>query len=47
MEQNLFEIIKLGMGDYSLYHLLWHLLIVAVCIFVTGVFSIAAVVMSG
>ena len=29
------------MGDYSLHHLVWHLLIVSVCIFVTGIFSIA------
>ena len=35
------EIIKLGMGDYSLHHLVWHLTIVAFCIFVTGLFSIA------
>ena len=41
MEQSLFEIIKDGMGDYSLHHLVWHLLIVSVCIFVTGIFSIA------
>lgn len=41
MEQNFFEIIKLGMGDYSLHHLAWHLLIVAFCIVTTGVFSIA------
>lgn len=41
MEQSFFEIIKLGMGDYSLHHLAWHLLIVAFCIVTTGVFSIA------
>lgn len=41
MEQNFFEIIKLGMGDYSLHHLAWHLLIVAFCIVTTGVFSMA------
>ena len=35
------EVIKLGMGDYSLHHLAWHLLIVAFCIVTTGVFSIA------
>lgn len=35
------EIIKIGMGDYSLHHLAWHLLIVAFCILTTGVFSIA------
>ncbi len=29
------------MGDYSLHHLAWHLLIVAFCIVTTGVFSIA------
>ena len=41
MEQSFFEIIKLGMGDYSLHHLVWHLLIVAFCIVTTGIFSIA------
>lgn len=41
MEQSFFEVIKLGMGDYSLHHLTWHLLIVAFCIFATGVFSVA------
>lgn len=35
------EIIKLGMGDYSLHHLVWHLTIVALCIIVSGIFSIA------
>lgn len=39
--ENYFEIIKVGMADYSLHHLVWHLSIVAVCIIVTGVFSIA------
>lgn len=39
--ETFFEVIKLGMGDYSLHHLAWHLLIVAVCIVITGVFSIA------
>lgn len=39
--ENYFEIIKLGMGDYSLHHLVWHLTIVAFCILVTGVFSLA------
>lgn len=39
--ESYFEIIKLGMGDYSLHHLAWHLLIVAFCIVTTGVFSIA------
>lgn len=29
------------MGDYSLHHLVWHLLIVAFCIVTTGVFSVA------
>lgn len=41
MEQSFFEIIQIGMGDYSLHHLVWHLLIVSLCIFVTGIFSIA------
>ena len=36
-----FEIIKMGMGDYSLHHLVWHLTIVALCIMVSGIFSIA------
>lgn len=35
------EVIKIGMGDYSLHHLAWHLLIVAFCILTTGVFSVA------
>lgn len=35
------EILKAGMGDYSLHHLVWHLTIVAFCILVTGIFSIA------
>ena len=39
--EDFFEIIKIGMGDYSLHHLAWHLLIVAFCIVTTGVFSIA------
>lgn len=39
--ENYFEIIKVGMGDYSLHHLVWHLTIVAFCILVTGVFSMA------
>lgn len=38
---NFIEIIKIGMGDYSLHHLAWHLLIVAFCIVATGVFSLA------
>jgi len=41
MEQGFFEVIKIGMGDYSLHHLVWHLLIVTICIFTTGIFSIA------
>ncbi len=36
-----FEIIKLGMGDYSIYRLIWQLTIVAFCIIVTGIFSVA------
>ncbi len=39
--ENYVEIIKVGMGDYSLHHLVWQLTIVAFCIFVTGLFSIA------
>ena len=39
--ENYFEIIKVGMGDYSLHHLVWHLTIVAFCILLTGIFSIA------
>lgn len=39
--ENYFEIIKLGMGDYSLHHLVWQLTIVAFCILLTGMFSIA------
>ena len=39
--EDFFEIIKIGMGDYSLHHLAWHLLIVAFCIVTTGVISIA------
>lgn len=39
--ESFIEVIKLGMGDYSLHHLAWHLLIVAFCIITTGVFSIA------
>lgn len=41
MEQSFFEILKIGMGDYSLHHLVWHMLIVTMCIFTTGIFSIA------
>lgn len=41
MEDSFFEIIRVGMGDYSLPHLAWHLLIVGLCIFTTGVFSAA------
>lgn len=41
MGQSFFEIIKIGMGDYSLHHLLWHVLIAALCIAITGIFSIA------
>lgn len=44
--EDFIEVIKLGMGDYSLHHLTWHLLIVAFCIFATGIFS-AADTMSG
>ncbi len=29
------------MGDYSLHHLVWHMAIVAFCIFTTGIFSVA------
>ena len=36
-----FEIIKIGMGDYSLHHLVWHLTIVAFCILTSGMFSVA------
>lgn len=39
--ENFIEVIKIGMGDYSLHHLAWHLLIVSFCILTTGVFSIA------
>lgn len=39
--ENFIEVIRIGMGDYSLYHLAWHLLIVAFCILATAVFSIA------
>lgn len=39
--ENYFEILKLGMGDYSLHHLVWQLTIVAFCILTTGIFSIA------
>lgn len=35
------EFLKLGMGAYSLPHLVWQLTIVAYCIVGTGVFSIA------
>lgn len=41
MEQSIFEIIKIGMGDYSLHHLAWHLSIVAFCILTSGLFSVA------
>lgn len=41
MEQSIFEIIKNGMGDYSLHHLAWHLSIVAFCILTSGLFSVA------
>lgn len=37
----MFEIIKIGMGDYSLHHLAWHVSIVAFCILTSGVFSVA------
>lgn len=39
--ENFVEIIKIGMGDYSLCHLLWHLSIVAFCILTSGLFSVA------
>lgn len=39
--EDFIEVIKIGMGDYSLRHLAWHLLIVAFCILTTGVFSVA------
>lgn len=39
--ENYIEFIKSGMGDYSFNHLGWQLVIVAVCIVVTGIFSIA------
>lgn len=39
--EDFIEVIKIGMGDYSLHHLAWHLLIVAFCILTTGVFSVA------
>lgn len=41
MGQSIFEIIKIGMGDYSLHHLAWHLSIVAFCILTSGLFSVA------
>lgn len=41
MEQSLFEIIRIGMGDYSLHHLAWHVSIVAFCILTSGMFSVA------
>ena len=41
MEQSFFEAVRIGMGDYSVHHLVWHLLIVSMCIFITGIFSIA------
>lgn len=41
MEESFFEFVRSGMGDYSLQHLVWHLLIVAFCIFTTGIFSVA------
>lgn len=39
--ESFYEIIRIGMGDYSLHHLAWHLLIVAFLIAATGVFSVA------
>ena len=42
--ENFVEIIKIGMGDYSLHHLVWHLSIVAFCILTSGLFSVAATV---
>ncbi len=39
--ENFVEIIKTGMGDYSLHHLVWHLSIVAFCILTSGLFSVA------
>ena len=39
--ENFVEIIKIGMGDYSLHHLVWHLSIVAFCILTSGLFSVA------
>lgn len=39
--ENFVEIIKIGMGDYSLHHLVWHLSIVAFCILTSGMFSVA------
>lgn len=39
--ENFVEIIKIGMGDYSLRHLVWHLSIVAFCILTSGLFSVA------
>lgn len=39
--ESFIDIIVEGMGDYSLHHLAWHLLIVAFCILATGVFSVA------
>lgn len=39
--EDFIEVIKIGMGDYSLHHLAWHLLIVAFGILTTGVFSVA------
>ena len=41
MEQSFLDIVRVGMGDYSLQHLVWHLLIVGFCIFTTGIFSVA------
>lgn len=41
MEQSFFEYLQSGMDGYSLPHLVWHLLIVAVCILITGAFSVA------
>ncbi len=39
--EDYFEIVKIGMGDYSLHHLVWQLTIVAFCILLTGMFSVA------
>lgn len=39
--ESYFDIVKAGMGNYSLPHLAWQLLLVVYCILCTGVFSIA------